>query len=206
MTDRSTGLCLPRFDSEACFAKLLGGPENGYWRIAPSDDKSESTRRYRDDTLVLETDFETSTGRVRVVDCMPIRENHPQVVRVVEGLSGHVDMHMDLSMRFNYGSAIPWVRQNGGLLTAIAGPDALALWTSVDTTGKDMTTVADFTVREGERIPFVLTWYPSHETAPRPIDAQFAIADTETWWRDWASLCTFEEGNGATPSCVRSSP
>jgi GH15 family glucan-1,4-alpha-glucosidase len=185
-------LCLPRFDTEACFAKLLGGPENGYWRIAPADQKSESTRRYREDTLVLETDFETSTGRARVVDCMPIRESHPQVVRMVEGLSGRVDMHMDLSMRFNYGSAIPWVRHTAGLLTAIAGPDALALWTSVDTTGKDMTTVADFAVREGERIPFVLTWYPSHEAAPRPIDAQFAIADTEMWWRDWASLCTFE--------------
>ncbi len=185
-------LCLPRFDSESCFAQLLGGPHNGFWRIAPSDEKYEVKRHYRGDTLVLETEFEVEGGRVRLVDCMPIRESHPQVVRIVEGVSGRVDMHMDLVIRFDYGSAVPWVSENGGLLTAVAGPDAVALWTPVQTVGKDLTTTADFTVREGEQVPFVFTWFASHEPAPRPIDAQFAVADTEMWWREWSSHCTVD--------------
>ncbi len=185
-------LCLPRFDSEACFSQLLGNEGHGFWRIAPTDSRCETKRRYRGDTLVLETEFETPTGVVRLIDCMPIREDNPQVVRVVEGVSGQVDMRMDLAMRFGYGSVIPWVRQVAGLVTAIAGPDALALWTPIETLGQDMTTVAEFTVREGDEVPFVLSWFPSHEEAPRPVDARFAIEDTEAWWVSWSAICTLE--------------
>ncbi len=185
-------LCLPRFDSEACFAQLLGDQSHGFWRIAPTADQVETRRRYRGDTLVLETEFETPEGVVRLIDCMPIREEHPQVVRVVDGVSGTVDVRMRLSMRFGYGSVLPWVRRAGSLLTAVAGPDALSLWTPVHARGEDMTTVAEFTVREGDRVPFVLTWYPSHEEVPRPVDARFAIEDTESWWEDWASTFHFE--------------
>jgi GH15 family glucan-1,4-alpha-glucosidase len=143
---------------------------------------------------VLETEFETDDRVVRVVDCMPIREDHPQVVRLVEGVSGTSTMRMELAIRFGYGSVVPWVRRSdGSLITAIAGPDALSLWTPVHTHGEDMTTVAEFTVKEGEQVPFVLTWFPSHEEAPRPVDARFAIEDTELWWEDWSSTkCTFE--------------
>jgi GH15 family glucan-1,4-alpha-glucosidase len=185
-------LCLPRFDSAACFARLLGDDNHGFWRIAPADDTFETRRRYRDDTLVLETEFETADGVVRLIDCMPIRESHPQVVRVVQGVRGRVDVHMQLAMRFGYGSVIPWVRHVDGLLTSVGGPDALSLWTPVPSRGEDMTTVADFTVTEGDQVPFVLTWFPSHEDAPRPVDALFAIEDTTLWWEDWAATCVFD--------------
>ena len=185
-------LCLPRFDSDACFAGLLGDDKNGFWRIAPATDDHQARRRYRGDTLVLETEFETADGIAKVVDCMPIREDHPQVVRVVEAVRGEVAMRMDLVIRFGYGSMVPWVRRADGLLSAIAGPDALALWTPIETRGEDMTTVAEFTVSATEHIPFVLTWYPSHETAPRPVDASYAIHDTQMWWEDWAATNTFE--------------
>jgi GH15 family glucan-1,4-alpha-glucosidase len=151
----------------------------------------ESRRRYRKDTLVLETEFATNTGVARLIDCMPIREDNPQVVRVVEGVSGHVDMRMALVIRFSYGSITPWVRSSGGLTTAVAGPDALSLWTPVATHGEEMQTVADFTVKQGEQVPFVLTWFPSHMDAPRPVDARFATEDTQLWWEDWSSTCTF---------------
>jgi GH15 family glucan-1,4-alpha-glucosidase len=185
-------LCLPRFDSDACFAQLLGDEKNGFWRIAPATDDYEVRRRYRGDTLVLETEFETADGIAKVIDSMPIRENHPQVVRVVEAVRGEVAMHMDLVIRFGYGSMVPWVRRADGLLSAIAGPDALALWTPIETRGEDMTTVADFSVSATEHVPFVLTWYPSHEMAPRPVDASYATHDTQMWWEDWAATCTFE--------------
>ena len=187
-------LCLPRFDSDACFAALLGDAGNGYWRIAPAAAEPRATRRYRGDTLVLETTFEADGGVVRLVDCMPIREEHPQVVRMVEGVAGHVDMRMDLVMRFGYGSLTPWVRRVDNLLVAVAGPDALALWTPIHARGQDMTTVAEFTVAEGEHIPFVLTWYPSQqsESPPRPVDARYAIHDTESWWQSWSDTCSYE--------------
>jgi GH15 family glucan-1,4-alpha-glucosidase len=185
-------LCLPRFDSEACFAALLGDEGHGRWQIRPSAPEPAVRRRYRGDTLVLETEFETATGVVRVVDCMPPRHGPPQVVRVVEGVHGEVDMTMELVMRFGYGRSVPWVRQVDSLLTAIAGPDALALWTPVRTRGVDMTTVAEFTVGAREHIPFVLTWFPSHLDAPRPVDARYAVADTEAWWNDWSSQCTYD--------------
>ena len=184
-------LCLPRFDSGSCFARLLGNDDHGFWQIAPVVEQYESRRQYRKDTLVLETEFETSTGVVKLIDCMPIRDNDPQVVRLVEGVSGHVDMRMVLAIRFAYGSITPWVRSSGRLTTAVAGPDALSLWSPVATHGEDLKTVADFTVKQGEQVPFVLTWFPSHWEAPRPVDARFAVEDTQMWWEDWASTCTF---------------
>ncbi len=185
-------LCLPRFDSEACFAALLGDQHNGFWRLAPTSGGRATRRRYRGDTLVLESEFDTDGGTVRIVDCMPLRETHPEVVRVVEGVRGTVDMRMDLAMRFGYGRVVPWVRRLDELLTALAGPDGLALWTTVHTRGRDRTTVAEFSVSAGQHVPFVLTWFPSHEDPPRPTDAVFAIDETGAWWDAWAAQCTFE--------------
>jgi len=197
-------LCLPRFDSDACFAALLGDEDNGFWRLAPADGSRAARRSYRGDTLVLETEFDTGSGAVRVVDCMPIRESHPQVVRIVEGVRGSVPMRMELVMRFGYGIGVPWVRRVGGLLTALAGPDGLALWTTVHTRGLDRRTVAEFTVSAGQHVPFVLTWFPSHEEPPRPIDAVFAVDETELWWEDWSAQCTFEGEPAWRDAVVRS--
>jgi GH15 family glucan-1,4-alpha-glucosidase len=185
-------LCLPRFDSEACFARLLGEEPNGFWRIGPTEGGYRTTRSYRGDTLVLDTEFETSTGSVRLTDCMPIREEHPQVVRVVKGLRGEVPLRMDLVVRFGYGQVVPWVRRVDNLLTAVAGPDGLSLWTPLETKGQSKTTVAECTVRQGEHVPFVLTWFPSHEEPPRPVDARYAIEDTVSWWNDWACACSYD--------------
>ncbi len=185
-------LCLPRFDSSACFAKLLGDDDNGSWRIAPKGSHEAVHRHYRGDTLVLESEFVTDEGSVRVVDCMPIRQTHPEVVRLVEGIRGKVTMEMSLTIRFGYGQVIPWVRKTDGTLNAIAGPDGLSLWTPVTCKGQDFSTVAEFTVWEGQQIPFSLSWYPASDEPPRPIDAGYAIQDTELWWTDWASQCTYE--------------
>jgi GH15 family glucan-1,4-alpha-glucosidase len=177
-------LCLPRFDSGACFASLLGNESNGRWLIAPAGGARRSTRRYRADTLVLETDFETDAGSARVIDFMPPRQAEPDVIRIVEGLRGDVAMEMELIIRFDYGHVVPWVRQVDGHLGAIAGPDALALWSDVPTLGKDFTTRAEFTVRPGERVCFVLMWHPSHEAAPAPLKPLDALEDTTRWWRE----------------------
>ncbi|HMK63684.1 MAG TPA: glycoside hydrolase family 15 protein [Acidimicrobiales bacterium] len=185
-------LCLPRFDSPACFAKLLGDDANGFWRIAPVGEIRRTSRRYHGDSLVLETEFETSAGVVRLVDCMPLREDLPHVVRMVEGVAGDVAMRMQMAMRPGYGRVIPWVRRSGNLLLAAAGPDGLALWTPVRTEGEGMTTVAEFTVGAGQHTPFVLTWFPSHESPPRPVDARYAVADTKLWWQEWAMANDFE--------------
>jgi GH15 family glucan-1,4-alpha-glucosidase len=179
-------LCLPRFDSPSCFAALLGSRDNGCWRIAPTDPDARSTRRYLPDTLVLETTFTTASGSIRVVDCMPIRGDAPNVVRVVEGISGTAPMAMDLVVRFDYGSAVPWVRTVDGALRAVAGPDAVVLRTSIDTKGEGWATVASFEVSAGDRVPFVLTWHPSHLAAPRAVQAMSAVEDTAAWWRAWA--------------------
>ncbi len=185
-------LCLPRFDSDACFARLLGSDDNGYWQLHPAEPVVSTSRRYKEDTLVLETDFTTANGTVRIVDCMPIRETHPEVIRVVEGVKGTVAMRMCLAIRMGYGCTIPWVRYQDGLLTATAGPDGLAIWTPVETHGEHFQTIADFTVTEGQAIPFVLTWFPSHEVPPRPTDAWFSIQDTVSWWEAWSALCTVQ--------------
>jgi len=185
-------LCLPRFDSGACFAALLGDAGHGRWSLAPADPRPLVRRRYRDATLVLETEFETPDGTVRLTDCMPPRDEAPDVVRVVEGLSGRVRMQMELVIRFDYGAIVPWVYRQDGLLKAVAGPDALALQTDLELQGENFTTTADFTVEAGQKVPFVLTWYPSHRPLPRPSDPVEAIEDTDAWWREWSARGTYE--------------
>ncbi|MDP9400160.1 MAG: glycoside hydrolase family 15 protein [Actinomycetota bacterium] len=182
-------LCLPRFDSGACFAALLGDERHGRWRLAPAGRVHRVTRRYRPGTLVLETDVETDEGVVRVTDCMPPRGEAPDLVRLVRGLRGRVPMTMELVLRFDYGHVIPWVRQQAGVLTAVAGPDAVLLATPAPLRGEGLTTRADFTVGEGEEVPFVLTWHPSERSAPRPVDARVAVEDTARWWEAWSSRC-----------------
>jgi GH15 family glucan-1,4-alpha-glucosidase len=178
-------LCLPRFDSGACFASLLGTPDHGHWRLGPAGGGMAASRRYRGDSLVLETTFTTPEGTARVVDCMPPRHRDPDVVRVVEGVSGRVRMAMELVIRFDYGRSVPWVRRVDGRLAAVAGPDALVLDTPVPTHGEDLRTVAEFEVGAGDRIPFVLEWHAAHEVPGPPIDAVEAVADTERWWAEW---------------------
>ena len=185
-------LCLPRFDSAACFSKLLGTDEHGFWKLAPKGDHRAIHRRYKGDSLVLESEFVTEQGTVRVTDCMPIRERHPEVVRLVEGVRGKVEMEMRLTIRFGYGEIVPWVRSLNGTLSAIAGPDGLSLWTPVHTVGEDMSTVARFTVSEGQTVPFSLTWFPASDEPPRPVDAVYAIEDTENWWQQWVAQCTYD--------------
>jgi GH15 family glucan-1,4-alpha-glucosidase len=188
-------LCLPRFDSAACFAALLGGADNGRWQIAPADGWRSVERRYRPGTLVLETEFRTASGRVRVVDCMPNRLDDPDVVRLVQGVSGHVHMHMELTVRFDYGRVIPWVRQLDGRLQLIAGPDALYLTSSgAHPHGKGLTTIADFTVADGQQAAFSLRWHPSHLPPPPAIDPVWAITTTEHWWQEWTGRCTYTGG------------
>jgi GH15 family glucan-1,4-alpha-glucosidase len=185
-------LCLPRFDSGACFAALLGTPEHGRWLLAPSATVRNIQRRYREGTLVLETDYETDEGAVTVIDCMPPRSREPDLVRMVMGRRGQVPMRMELAIRFDYGSIIPWVRRVEKGIQAVAGPDTLRLHTDVDLRGEHFTTVADFTMTPGQRVPFVLSWHPSQEPAPPPIDPEATIRDTERWWREWSDRCTYE--------------
>ncbi len=183
-------LCLPRFDSGAIFARLLGDDTHGRWLLAPADAHAASGRRYVDETLVLETDLETPAGAVRLIDFMPPRGEAPDVVRIVEGLRGTVEMTMELVLRFDYGSIVPWVRSLDGVLSGIAGPDAVSFQTPVELRGQNLRTYAEFTVREGDRVPFVLTWYPSHEEVPSPVDAEQALRDTIEFWQEWDSHCT----------------
>jgi GH15 family glucan-1,4-alpha-glucosidase len=185
-------LCFPRFDSGACFAALLGDERHGRWLLAPAGGVRQIVRRYRPGTLVLETDFETETGTVRIVDCMPPRQKHPNLVRIVQGLGGRVAMRMQLVVRFEYGSIVPWVSQRHGLLSAVAGPDALTLRSPTETRGEHLKTEAEFAVSAGESVPFVLTWHVSYERAPRAIDPHRAVAETEAWWREWSSRCSYE--------------
>jgi GH15 family glucan-1,4-alpha-glucosidase len=182
-------LCFPRFDSGACFAALLGDRKNGRWLFAPRDEVTATRRRYRDGTLILETEIETGSGAIRLIDFMPPRGTNPDIVRIVEGLRGKVDIKMELVIRFDYGHVVPWVRKRDGALEAIAGPDALVLRTPVKTRGEELTTVADFTVAEGDRVPFVLTWFASHEEPPRAIHPEHALRDTAAYWQDWSGKC-----------------
>jgi GH15 family glucan-1,4-alpha-glucosidase len=185
-------MCLPRFDSAACFAAILGGEENGCWRIAPAKPWGKVSQAYRGDTLILETEFATHQGAVRLIDCMQPRESCPQMVRVVEGLRGEVAMEMMLVVRFDYGITVPWVRGEGNRTSMIAGPDALLLRSDVRTRGQGLSTVAEFTVAEGERKSFVLSWYPSHEKPPKAIDPARALSETERYWVDWVSQCSYQ--------------
>ena len=185
-------LCWPAFDSDACFAALLGTPGNGRWLIAPAEGVTKSARRYRDNTLILETRFETASGVVALIDFMPPRGNASDVVRLVRGVSGRVRLRMELVIRFGFGIDIPWVkRTEDGALLAICGQDMTVLRTPVEMRGEDMTTAADFEVNEGEEIPFVLTYGPSHLPLPEPIDPAHALQDTEEFWTEWCSRCTY---------------
>ena len=195
-------LCLPRFDSPACFAALLGTQDNGHWRIGPHGATTCTRRRYRPDTLILETEWETPDGTVRLLDLMPTRDNAANVVRIVEGISGRVEMQSVLRLRFDYGDAVPWVRRIDGQLVAIAGPDAVWVTTDVETYGRNLATYADFTVTAGERAHFVLTHHPSHLPTPVPVDANWALDETEAYWHRWMESCTY---NGEYDDAVRRS-
>jgi GH15 family glucan-1,4-alpha-glucosidase len=187
-------LCWPAFDSDACFAALLGTPKHGRWLIAPAGEITGISRRYRDNTLILETRFETADGVVDLIDFMPPRGNASDVVRLVRGVKGRVRLRMQLVIRFGFGTDIPWVKKNvdGPGLLAICGPDMTVLRTPVETRGEDLTTVADFEVGEGETVPFVLTYGPSHLPVPAPVDPLVALQETETFWNEWCSRCTYE--------------
>jgi GH15 family glucan-1,4-alpha-glucosidase len=184
--------CFPRFDSGACFAALLGTAEHGRWIVAPRSDSWETGRRYRPRTLVLETDWETDAGAVRLIDFMPPRGKAPDIVRIVEGLRGEVEMSSELVIRFDYGSTIPWVRRIEDARIAVAGPDALCFRTPVENRGENLRTIGEFTVREGDRVPFVLTWYPSNEQPPPAIDPEVALQETMDYWNDWSGQCTYD--------------
>ena len=183
-------LCWPRFDGGACFAALLGTPEHGRWLVASADPRASITRRYRDHTLILETDFETPDGAVTLIDFMPPRGKASDVVRIVTGRRGRLTMRTELVLRFDYGALVPWVtRIDETTLRAIAGPDMAVLRTPVPVRGEDLKTVGEFTISAGERVPFVLTYSPSHGSLPDPVDAEAALADTEAFWREWSGAC-----------------
>jgi len=184
-------LCVPRFDSESVFAALLGDPDHGRWLLAPAGGVRRVERTYRGDTLVLETTFDTDEGVVRIVDCMPIRKHTVDVVRVVEGVSGRVPIHMDLRARFDYGLTLPWVRKHDGHTRLIAGPNSMWLRTPIETEGAGNATVADFVVGAGDSVPFLLSWHPSHEPLPHRGDTHNLVHDTTSWWHRWSSQCTY---------------
>ncbi|MER6095729.1 glycoside hydrolase family 15 protein [Streptomyces sp. NPDC001728] len=186
-------LCLPRFDSAACFAAILGDEENGQWRIAPKGATTCTTRRYAEDSLVLETYWETRTGTVKVIDFMPQRDRAPDLMRIVEGVSGTVEMSAVLRLRFDYGSIVPWMRRADGHRVAVAGPDAVWLRSEpqVKTWGHQFSTCSSFTVAAGEQVAFVLTWHPSHEPRPELVDPHEALEQSLADWRDWAARCTY---------------
>lgn len=185
-------LCLPRFDSEACFAALLGGPEHGRWLLAPRGQVKRSARAYRDGTLILDTTFDTDGGAVTITDCMPTREVAPRVVRIVRGVRGRVPMRTEIVVRFDHGSVVPWVRKVHNGIHAIAGPSCIRIQSDVPLRGERMTTVADFEVAEGETVSFSLTWYPSHAKEPHDVDPAAVLDKTERSWREWASQCTYQ--------------
>ena len=185
-------LCLPYFDSPACFAALLGTSENGHWSIAPAEPVRAVRRCYRDGTLILETQFETESGSATLIDCMISGSETPELVRVVKGIRGQIPMKMELVIRFDYGSVVPWVRQTGHGISAIAGPDMLSFRTDVPLQGKNMRTEAEFTVSEGRQVSFDMAWYPSHQHEPAPVNIDSAIQDTEKWWRKWSDRCVYQ--------------
>ncbi|MET7521208.1 glycoside hydrolase family 15 protein [Streptomyces sp. NPDC005248] len=189
-------LCLPRFDSHAVFAGLLGTEEHGFWRLGPahaegSEPPAADRRRYRGDSLILESEWDTPRGTVRVTDFMPPRDSAPQLIRIVEGISGRVSMRSELRMRFSYGRVIPWVHRVDGRTVAVAGPDSVWLDTPADTFGENLTTYSDFTVAPGDRIEFTISWQPSHREPPALPDPEGALEATEDFWREWVEQCTY---------------
>ncbi|MFG3660638.1 glycoside hydrolase family 15 protein [Streptomyces sp. NPDC047706] len=197
-------LCLPRFDSAACFARLLGDEDNGHWRIAPKDsggaEASDGTphtctrRAYRPGTLVLDTEWDTPEGSIRVTDLMPQRDRAPDLVRIVEGLSGRVTVRSTLRLRFDYGSIVPWMRRSDGHRVAVAGPDSTWLRSEppVPTWGEDFGTHSEFTVGAGEKVAFVLTWHPSHEPRPPLVDPYESLRHSLSDWRAWSARCRYD--------------
>jgi GH15 family glucan-1,4-alpha-glucosidase len=190
-------LCLPRFDSAACFAALLGGPEHGRWRLAPADRKARVTRRYLPDTAVLETTFTTESGVVSLIDFMPLSDDETKlhVVRIVRGVKGEVPMDLELILRFDYGRAVPWVRRRDYGLSAVVGPDAVEFHTDVPLDNHDLVTTASFTVRESDAVPFTLSYHRSHETPPFVADHLESLEATIEWWHEWCAHCRFECDN-----------
>ncbi|GAB3473185.1 glycoside hydrolase family 15 protein [Nocardiopsis coralliicola] len=186
-------LCLPHFDSPACFTALLGSEQNGNWWLRPASGPAEATRRrYRPDTLVLESEWDTEDGTVRVIDFMPPRGGTPHLVRIVEGVSGTVRMSTALRLRFDYGNVVPWVRRSGTELVAVAGPDSVWLSTTVPLNGHNFMHDAEFTVNAGQRVQFVMTWHPSHTEESDHLDAEKSLSRTERFWRRWVEDCSYE--------------
>ncbi|MEW2546364.1 glycoside hydrolase family 15 protein [Streptomyces sp. NPDC047002] len=189
-------LCLPRFDSHAVFAALLGTEEHGFWRLGPacpagSEPPRADRRRYAGDSLILESEWDTPHGTVRVTDFMPPRDGAPQVIRIVEGVSGRVPMRSTLRMRFSYGRVTPWVHKVGERTVAVAGPDSVWLDTEAETYGRDLTTYSDFTVSPGERIAFTISWQPSHRDQPALPDPEGSLVATGEFWQEWVGQCTY---------------
>ncbi|MFJ2830832.1 glycoside hydrolase family 15 protein [Streptomyces sp. NPDC087263] len=189
-------LCLPRFDSHAVFAGLLGTEEHGFWRLGPAhaaDAKPPmaARRTYRGDSLILESEWDTPRGTVRVTDFMPPRDGAPQLIRIVEGITGRVPMRSALRMRFSYGRVVPWVHKHEGRTVAVAGPDSVWFDTACETYGKALTTYADFTVAPGDRIAFTISWEPSHKAPPALPEPEESLEATEEFWRDWVDQCTY---------------
>ncbi len=189
-------LCLPRFDSHAVFAGLLGTEENGFWRLGPAHAPSAcppvaDRRRYRGDSLILESEWDTPRGTVRVTDFMPPRDGAPQLIRIVEGVTGRVPMRSALRMRFSYGRVTPWVHKVDGRTVAVAGPDSVWLDTTAETFGEDLTTYSDFTVGPGDRIAFTISWEPSHKAPPALPEPENSLVATEDFWREWVDQCTY---------------
>jgi GH15 family glucan-1,4-alpha-glucosidase len=185
-------LCLPHFDSPACFAGLLGTDQHGHWSISPADPVRSIRRRYRDGSLILETTFETESGAVTLIDCMLPRTGMPELLREVVGVRGQVRMKLELVIRFDYGSVLPWVRHAENGISAIAGPDMVRVRADVPLVSENMKTGAEFTVSEGQKVRFDLTWYPSHQQEPAPVNVEAAIDRTDKWWREWSDRCTYD--------------
>ncbi len=183
--------CVPRFDSPACFAALIGEPKHGHWHIGPRGAVTRIARRYRHDTLVVETEMHTATGTVRLIDCMAMSGERTDIVRIVEGVRGTVSMGVELTIRFGYGSVVPWVRRVGHTLTATGGPDTLELRTPVELKGEEYASHGSFTVRAGDRVPFVLTHSLSHLPRPTPLDAEAALESTTLWWQAYCAQCGY---------------
>ncbi len=185
-------LCLPDFDSGACFAALVGAADNGHWSISPAETIRSVRRRYRDGSLILETEFETESGSATLIDCMVPRDGSPELIRIVVGTRGQVSMNLELVLRFDYGSVVPWVHRIERGIHAIAGPDMVRLLTDVPLHGENMKTAAEFTVAEGQKISFNLTWFPSNARANAPLNIDTAIETTERWWNEWSGRCSYQ--------------
>ncbi len=185
-------LCWPNFGSEACFARLLGSEENGYWQLAPANASYKVSRKYREHTLILDTTFETEEGVVTLTDFMPIREKNSNLVRIVKGIRGNVSMRMNLTLRFGYGLIVPWVRSREEGWTAVAGPDLIVLRTKVLLKGENHATVSNFNVEAGQTVEFVMAYGVSHQPLPRAIDGEKALRQTQKFWQEWASRCQYE--------------